>query len=205
DYEAHMALPYVGQSQLLGELLEQAAAQHAARSVAVLGCAGGNGFERLPASVERIVGVDLNPDYVATARERHGRRFGPGRLELLVGDVQTEALPFEPVDLIFAALLFEYVDVAATLANAHRRLRTGGALVAVLQLPAEAAEVTPSPYASLEALSPVMRLVPPSGLRSAAEEAGFRFADERTAEASGGKRFRILHFLAEESPHARAP
>src|SRR5688572_29600439 len=88
DYERHMALPSVGQAQLLGELLADAIHVHRPLSVAVLGCAGGNGFDCIPANVERLVGVDINADYVAVAR----RRFGVRReLELHVADLERRA------------------------------------------------------------------------------------------------------------------
>jgi hypothetical protein len=42
DYEGHMALPGVGQADLIAELLYQAVARWAPASIAVIGCAGGN-------------------------------------------------------------------------------------------------------------------------------------------------------------------
>ncbi|HVS25014.1 MAG TPA: class I SAM-dependent methyltransferase, partial [Gammaproteobacteria bacterium] len=83
DYEAHMALPEVGQAQLLAAVFAAELRARAPASVAVLGCAGGNGFEHAPRSL-RVVGVDLNPDYVAAARARFGGRLP--RLELHVAD-----------------------------------------------------------------------------------------------------------------------
>ena len=49
------------------EVLASAVRALAPGSVAVLGCAGGNGFEGLVSSVQRLVGVDLNPAFVAAA------------------------------------------------------------------------------------------------------------------------------------------
>ena len=45
DYEAHMALPQVGQARLLADLFAAELRVGSPSSVAVLGCAGGNGFE----------------------------------------------------------------------------------------------------------------------------------------------------------------
>jgi hypothetical protein len=56
DYEAHMALPQVGQAQLLADLFAAELRERSPSSVAVLGCAGGNGFEHAPAAL-RVVGV----------------------------------------------------------------------------------------------------------------------------------------------------
>jgi trans-aconitate methyltransferase len=186
DYEAHMALPYVGQAQLLADVLGDAVRVHAPRSVAVLGCAGGNGFDRVPRGT-RLVGIDVNADYVSAARARHATRAG---IELYVGDVTADELPFAPVDLAYACLLFEYVEPAVALRRLAAKLLPGAALVAVLQLPSAVhAEVTPSPYTSLAALAPSMRLVPPAALASAAFAEGYASIGDALATASGGKQF----------------
>jgi hypothetical protein len=84
--------------------------------VAIIRCAGGNGLDRItPGQVERVVAVDINPNYVEEVRMRHASRLGC--LEVICGDVQAESLHFEPVDLIYAALIFEYVDISSTLAS----------------------------------------------------------------------------------------
>ena len=44
DYEAHMALPQVGQAQLLADLFAAELRERSPSSVAVLGCAGGKRF-----------------------------------------------------------------------------------------------------------------------------------------------------------------
>jgi len=106
DYEGHMALPTVGQARLLSDVFASALSRYEPRSVAVLGCAGGNGFDRVSSKMtERVVGVDLNPDYVLNARTRFDHRIP--LLELLVGDVQKDEFSFAPVELVFAGLLFE--------------------------------------------------------------------------------------------------
>jgi ubiquinone/menaquinone biosynthesis C-methylase UbiE len=194
DYEAHMALPGVGQAQLLADLLEDALRRHAPASVAVLGCAGGNGLDRVSNDVTgRVVGVDLNPDYIREARERFGHRIP--RLELHAGDVESGVFDFAPVDLAFAGLLFEYVDPGRALANVRGMIVPGGALIAVVQLPSAAIpEITPSPVRSLEALSSVMHLVPPEILARRAAEQGYRETESRTVAATGGKEFRVQTF-----------
>jgi SAM-dependent methyltransferase len=188
DYEAHMALPEVGQAELLANVLADAVRSHAPRSVAVLGCAGGNGFDRVPPGT-RLVGIDVNPDYVASARARHGARAG---IELFVGDVTADELPFAPVELAYAGLLFEYVEPAVTLRRLAAKLLPGGTLVVVLQLPSVAqAEVTPSQYTSLAVLTPSMRLVPPGALASAAFAEGYASIGSAVVTASGGKQFAV--------------
>ena len=63
DYEAHMALPSIGQGQLLSTTLQQVVSAFRPRSLAVLGAAGGNGLDALdPVVVRRVVAVDFNSD-----------------------------------------------------------------------------------------------------------------------------------------------
>ncbi len=195
DYEAHMSSPAIGQAQLLTNQLDALVRERQPASVAIIGCAGGNGFDQLErAAVKRIVGLDINADYIAATARRCVNRL-PG-LELYVADVQSPASIFEPVDLIYAALIFEYVNPTRAMANLRRHCKpNGGVLATVVQFPHQSvAAVTPSPFASLNLLAPAMKLVPPDELIAHAESAGFQH--ERTTEITspGGKRFAVQTF-----------
>jgi ubiquinone/menaquinone biosynthesis C-methylase UbiE len=205
DYEGHMSLPYVAQAQLLSDIFADALSKYSPRSVAVLGCAGGNGLERVSSEMtERVVGVDLNPEFVQQTRARFDRQVPV--LELFVGDIQTDHFAFSPVELVFAGLLFEYVDAEVVLGNTRQMLRPSGTLLTVVQLPSAAiAEVTPSPFAHLSTLSSVMRLVPPERLRQLAEGHGYCETEERTVQASGGKEFQVQEFRLERHSHGIQP
>jgi ubiquinone/menaquinone biosynthesis C-methylase UbiE len=205
DYEGHMASPNVGQAQLLSDVFASALNKYEPRSVAVLGCAGGNGFDRVSTKVtQRVVGVDLNRDYVLQARTRFDHRIP--LLELLVGDVQTDKFAFAPVELVFAGLLFEYVDAEAVLAKIWAMLSAGGTLLTVVQLPSTTiAEITPSQFASLGALSSVMRLVPPKLLRQLAAVHGYHETDAQTLQAAGGKEFHVQAFRLATPNHRLQP
>ena len=100
--------------------------------------------------MQRVVAVDINPRYLDEARTRHAGRL-PADHEFIAGDAVD--LLFGPVDLIYAALIFEYVDLSSTLATLQRNCRPGGTLAVLLQLPNSAQPaVSPSPYRSLGAL-----------------------------------------------------
>lgn len=203
DYEAHMALPAVAQSGLIADELARVVEARMPKSVAVLGCAGGNGLDRLiGSSARRVVAVDVNPDFVAATRARFQGRIR--ELEAHVADVEMAARVFEPVDLIYAALLLEYVNLDRAMNFIRRHCRPDGALVVLLQMPsAEIAHVTPSPYVSLRALEPGLRLVPPAELRRRAEQAGFHPIVSRMVTSSGGKSFSLEEFRAGPSITAR--
>jgi SAM-dependent methyltransferase len=194
DYESHMALPAIGQSQLIADQLEVLVRRHGPSSVAILGCAGGNGFERLAdTSVTRVVGVDINPQYVEEARQRYAGRV-PG-LKLVVGDIQTASDIFEPVDFIYAALVFEYLDVARSMSVIRRHCKPTGVLAVLSQVPHETVpEVTPSPYSSLRLLEPRMHLLPHEELQQHATQAGFTLEVCRNVLSPGGKQFTVATF-----------
>jgi len=187
-----MALPAIGQAQMLGDHFERLIRRYRLGSVAVVGCAGGNGLERIGAGeVSRVVAVDINPQYVEAVTARHGERLT--ELEVYCADVQSDALRFEPVDLIYAALLFEYVDVPAALKTLRRLCRPGGVLATALQLPnPDLSTVSQSPYRSLGALAPVIRLVEPEDLCAQADAVGFRRVESEVVTLPSGKAFALL-------------
>jgi len=193
DYESHMALPHVGQSQLLSRLLGEAIENHRPSSIALLGCAGGNGLERIPStSVERVVGIDINQQYLEHAAARYKDQIP--HLELLAGDLAVDRFSFDPVELVFAGLIFEYVEARTLLKQALSMLVEGGRLVSVIQLPSAIEDVTPSPYTTLKSVSSVLRVVPHNELAALARDAGFGNESERVVAATGGKTFQVNTF-----------
>jgi SAM-dependent methyltransferase len=196
DYEGHMSMPAVGQAQMIAEQLDRALKRWAPTSIAVIGCAGGNGLDKIEArTVERVVAVDVNPDYIKRTRGRHAPRLQG--LELVCADVQSESLIYDPVDLTYAALLFEYVGVLSTLKTLKRNSRPNAVLTTVLQLPHLTIHaISPSPYKSLGSLASAMTLVAPETLHHAAAEVGFSAVDSTVIELSSGKRFCIQNFKA---------
>lgn len=197
EYEGHMALPAVKQAEMLADELEFAVRQHSPKSIALLGCAGGNGLDRLVGTgVERVVGIDINPAYVEAVRSRFRSRI-PG-LELYVADIQCALPELAPVDLLFAALIFEYVDVAMTMSSLQTLCTPGGALVIILQAASSSLEaVSPSPYNSIRLLAPAMRLLDQADVQNQAIAAGFSLASSRVVNLQSGKHFIVLSFRTE--------
>ena len=194
EYEGHMALPEIGQAEMLAGELEFAVRQYSPKSVAVIGCAGGNGLDRLVESgIERIVGIDINPAYVQTVRRRFRSRI-PG-LELHVADIQSMLPQIAPVNLIFAALILEYVDVPMTMRSFLKLCAPDGALVVILQAASPNVEKTsPSPYKSIQLLAPAMRLLDQGHVQERAIAAGFSLASSRVVSLRSGKDFVVLCF-----------
>ena len=199
DYEGHMALPGIEQAQLLSDIFSGVLEQFSPRSVAVIGCAGGNGFDRIPSSISRVVGVDLNPHFIAETETRFRGRLK--NLELVVGDIQSHEVSFAPVDLMFLGLVLEYVDVETVIARTPSMLTANGHLATVLQLPSVShRQVSPSPFPTVQALGELAHLVPPSRLQNAAETQGYVQLESRNVASKGGKQFQLQVFAMPPNP-----
>ena len=194
DYEAHMLLPKVGQAQLLSDILGAALEEFVPTSVAVLGCAGGNGFDRIAAQkIVRVVGVDINPEYIDQLRTRFASRL-PG-LELVVANIERDNLAVSPVDLVFAALVLEYVNVDIVIPKIYSMLRPGGVVVTVVQLSSDTLpDITPTEYTKLNTLSSVMNLVAADKLERIFRACGYHAIDSRRVNVPGGKYFQVQKF-----------
>lgn len=194
DYEAHMALPEVAQAQTLDALFASALAEYAPTSLAVLGCTTGRGFEQIDTTqTQRVVGVDINPKYLAILQSKYGARIP--NLEVIEADFTAADFKIRPVSMVFAALVFEYVNTRDAVVNIERCMAAHATLVAVLQLPsAESAPLTATQYTSLQLLAPLMRLVPPNELSDACAAIGLRLLKEDTIPLKKGKAFYCGYF-----------
>ncbi|KAB2840664.1 MAG: class I SAM-dependent methyltransferase [Melioribacteraceae bacterium] len=194
DYESHMALSSIRQAQYLSGVFAQAVQKYSVKSVAILGCAGGNGLEIISNSnIDRVVCVDINPAYIGVAKERFSSKFRQG--EFLCADILSSSFSFKPVDLIFAGLIFEYVDYNIALANISKVINQSGKLVAVLQLPSESiSEISPSQYTSLNKLSEIFNFVSPNGFQEAAKLHQFEIIESKRITLESGKSFQEMIF-----------
>jgi SAM-dependent methyltransferase len=159
DYEGHMSSPDVGQLQILNRLFKTILDETPHESLAVLGCTTGNGFEHIDFTrTTRVLAIDINPDYLAIARERfiHHRI----NIEWKCADLQSEDLGKSQFDLVHGALIFEYIDPELILPQIAAALKETGVMSVVLQLPGNnLPPVSQTPYKSLEKLAPIMKLI----------------------------------------------
>lgn len=188
DYEGHMRSPAVQQLGALSDLFAEALAIRRPASVAILGVAGGNGLECIDSAVtQRVVGLDFNPSYLNSVRERHTSLPG---LELHCVDLAETRLQLEPVDLVHAALVFEHAGNGRCLDNAISLVAPSRALSVVLQLPGNPGQdVGSSGLASIQRLASHFTLIDVSGFRRTLEMRAFRLVHESTRTLPAGKCF----------------
>jgi predicted phosphodiesterase len=167
-YEAHMSAASVRQAQALDRLMAEQMRDLPARSVCILGVSGGNGLEHAAAlPYARILGVDINADYLAACRARFPA-LGD-RLRLLNLDLTdlTQTLPH--AELVLADLLIEYIGVnafAKQIASCAPH-----AVSCVLQHSGSGDFVSPSPEAAaFSGIEKLHREIDPTTLTDAMEE-----------------------------------
>jgi SAM-dependent methyltransferase len=156
DYEAHMLL--VGQAQAIGILNKKALLDHQPESFALIGCSTGNGLEHLDHEItKRVYAIDINPVFLDVLYKRFGNKV-PG-LHTLCLDLQSDELDIEGIDLVFCALVLEYVSPPVVLEKLCRILSERGKLVIVIQKNHQVSFVSKTQYKSLESLADVAREV----------------------------------------------
>jgi SAM-dependent methyltransferase len=206
DYEGHMGSPQVGQLQMLSRLFKRALAETTPESVAVLGCATGNGFEHFDSAVTRyILGVDINPAYLAIARQWY-IALQP-RLELKCADLHTDCFGRRQFDLVYAGLVFEHVDAAVVLAHIYSALKPQGRLAVVLQMPNQSlSAVSHTSYKSLEKLAPTMHIFERDQFTDLANQADLHETEAEIINLPSGKAFfyAIFHKLTTD-PRSLTP
>ena len=194
DYEGHMSTPNVAQLQMLNKIFADVLEEFNPKSIAILGCTTGNGFEHLTdKNIERIVGVDINPKYISICKKRFGKNLS--QLKLVCADLNEINFPDSSFDLIHAALVFEYVEVEPLLSKISHWIKRDGILSVVLQLPGKAASpVSETPYQSMKLLNPYMKLVKLKEFRDNAQKYGLEEIKNFKVEMNSGKSFSEIIF-----------
>ena len=194
DYEGHMSAPNVAQLQMLNKIFADVLNEIQPKSIAVLGCTTGNGFEHLiNKKIERIVGVDINPDYISICKKRFQKKLS--KLKLICTDLNEAEFPDSSFDLIHAALVFEYVEVESLLSKISHWLKPRGILSVVLQLPSEiSAPVSETQYQSVKVLSPLIKLVDPEEFSEKARKYKLKEVKNYKIKLQSGKSFLVIIF-----------
>jgi hypothetical protein len=194
DYEAHMALPAVGQAAMLAAEFAKAVADVQPRSLALVGCAGGNGLDQIAGTAfDRVICVDINGSYLEQLTARYQRT---------IPHLECHACELEgfrtcgTVDLVFGGLVFEYTRLGEAIEAVALLLATGGAFVALIQMPASGMPtVSPSPYAqALDGVVDFFQYVEPGVLAAVAAERGLALGEQRSLVLESGKSFSVLTF-----------
>lgn len=193
DYENHMSAPNVGQLQVLNKIFKEVLDEFNPKSICVLGCTAGNGFEHLiNRNIKKIVGIDINQNYLDECNNRFGKYLS--QMKLICADLNEFELQSNIFDLIYAALIFEYVDFKNLLRNISKWLRTDGILSMVFQLPSEKSNpVSDTPYHSLKSLSSIMKLIDVNEIEDIIERENFLCTKSYNINLPQDKKFLVMY------------
>lgn len=192
DYENHMSLDSVYQLQTMNEIMKEQLSSCPAKSVMILGVAGGNGLEHIQADkFARVYGVDINSEYLSEAARRYPRLSGI--LECLRVDLTKEADKLPEAELLIANLLIEYIGYECfqkAVCKVKPRL-----VSCVIQINTEEAWVSDSPYLhAFDGLEQVHHQMEESALEEAMLHIGYRAAKTSQYPLPNGKKLVRMDF-----------
>jgi SAM-dependent methyltransferase len=191
DYERHMGPEGADQLAPLSSIFQEAYLATQPDRVLLLGCATGNGIEHVdPAATKRIVGVDVNLQYLGVARQRFFH-LGP-RLELFCAEAEKFRAAPGSFDLVHAALLFEYLHPEPLVRRISEWLAPEGICSVVLQLPG--GEAPPPPTKTMQLIAKAMKLVDPEELTRLFDHYGLPRRRMKTVPLRHGKTFWVGQF-----------
>ena len=112
DYENHMSLDSVMQLQAMNSMMKSQFDSYPAKSVMILGVAGGNGLAHISCSrFSAIYGVDVNADYLKEVMLRYPHLESV--LHCICLDLTRDSAALPHADLLIANLLIEYIGYDA--------------------------------------------------------------------------------------------
>jgi hypothetical protein len=193
DYEKHMSHPTVGQLELLGILTRKYFHDLQPESSIILGVAGGNGLEHIdPLVTKHIIGIDINQDYLDATSRRHGSRLK--ELVLLNLDITKNRDSISWVQMIWAALIIEYIGIENCLIFARNNLVDGGHLIVTIQSNRHLVSVSPTGIESVKKVGQIFQPVDIDVLLDKAKQIGFKVVKSEENELPNGKSFLTFHF-----------
>lgn len=188
DYEKHMEHHEVAQAQLLNTLTKKYLEKYRPQRPLFLGVSGGNGLEHIDAgSTETVVGLDINPAYLEETRKRFDARIN--NLVLVHADIATSRESFLQSDFVWAALIFEYVDLRKGFEFISNNIDRSNVLVITVQQNNGNQSVSQTGVESVKAVKDIFKPVNIEELQSIASASGFEIMGREENTLPNGKVF----------------
>ncbi len=195
DYISHMGSPNVLQAQFLDDHLQNTLQMKNVdtENITILGCSTGRGLEYIDnQQTNKVTLVDINTEYLSKLQSR---KTLPPRCTIIQADLSVDEPVISNQSLVFARLLFEYLEPAVLLQKIVNWLQKGGVLSVVLQMEATGLpEVSQTQYNSLKKLSSILKLVKPDDFKTKAERFGLKEILSEEITLGSGKPFYIGYF-----------
>ena len=138
-----------------------------------------------------VIGVDINKNYLDLCKERFSGKLS--HMKLICSDLNEFEFISVKMDVVHAALIFEYLDVEKLLQKISTWLKPNGYLSVVLQLESRtSAAISETEFQSLKLLSPIHNLIDPKKFSKMCFEFGFKEMEGYEVSLPGEKKFRVL-------------
>jgi hypothetical protein len=173
DYELHMQHETVGQLDLLSNLTKKYLRILNPEIVLFLGIAGGNGLEHIDNEVtSQVFGIDINQTYLDETKKRFKDKIP--NLNLLNIDISSRVKKeITKANLIWAALIFEYVETDTCFEFINNNIQENGYLVVTIQENNGVSSVSQTGIETIKSAGQLFKLVSESDLVSVADKFGF--------------------------------
>ena len=190
DYVKHMSSSDVKQYQLIRDIFKESLIEHEPMTIFVPGCTIGNGFEFIDWDiVHKVVALDINGKYLTHLKQKYGLFES---LKIIEDDLLNYNSINEKYDLIFAALLFEYLNVEAAVNKLREMMHGKTILVSILQAPSSnMTKISKTVYTSLEKLDPIMNLIDIEEFKKMISALGMKITEFNTLRLESGKVFYV--------------
>jgi len=173
DYELHMQHETVGQLHLLNDLTKKYLRKLSPDIVMFLGIAGGNGLEHIDNKVtSQVFGIDINQNYLDETKKRFKDQIP--NLNLINIDISSrETEKITKANLIWAALIFEYVETDTCFEFINNNIQENGYLIVTIQENNGVSSVSQTGIETIKSAGQIFRLISESDLVSVADKFGF--------------------------------
>jgi hypothetical protein len=203
DYELHMQHETVGQLQVLSNLTKKYLEKLSPEIVMFLGIAGGNGLEHIDNKVtSQVFGIDINQNYL----DETGKRFKDQipNLNLVNIDIATRTTEkLTKANLIWAALIFEYVETYTCFEFINSNILENGYLVVTIQENNGVNSISQTGVETVKSAGQIFRIVSDSDLVSIAEKFGFYKTDFEESVLPNKKSLKTYTFVKNNEPPTR--
>jgi hypothetical protein len=143
-------------------------------TVMFLGIAGGNGLEHIDNnSTRQVFGIDINQNYLDETKKRFKDKIQ--NLSLINIDISSrETQEITKANLIWAGLIFEYVETDTCFKFINDNIQENGYLVVTVQENNGVSSVSQTGIETIKSVGEIFRIIAESDLVSIADKFGFQ-------------------------------
>jgi hypothetical protein len=193
DYERHMQHETVAQAQLLNHLTRVYLEKYNPESLVFLGISGGNGLEHINTEhTKSVYGIDINNSYLQETQKRFGDKIR--QLTLVNLDISASNNFYIQADFIWAALIFEYIDIEKGFQFIVANSGDSTKLIVTVQSNNGNQSVSQTSVESIKAVKDIFRIVDKNELESTALRYQFKLIAEEENVLPNGKSFFTYEF-----------